>query len=167
MRRVIKEVRIVQSFLSPRGAAALLMALPMALLAAAPAHAVTSDSAMHDARDIAITTGQAIGVFAIRIAAGDMMAIRGVVFGFSGLVALIGLWMLLLRSPREESVIIAMNEEGQEPLILNSPVYRPAQPAPSPATRADGRPERLLEAIAAAKAQYDIAVAERDGPKPA
>ena len=153
-------MRAVPSFLSPRCAAALLTFL----LAAGPAQAVTFDSAMDDARDIAVTTGQAMAVFAQRMAMGDMMAIKGAVFGFSGLVALIGLWMLLLRAPREEAVVIAMNEVDQEPLVLTSPVYKPAQPAPSPAVQADDqRPTRLLEAVAAARAQYEIAVAERQG----
>jgi hypothetical protein len=159
LRRVIKEVRAVQFFLSCRRAAV----LPVILLAAGPAHAVTLDSALDDARDIAVTTGENVAAFFMRITAGDMTAIQGAVFGFCALIGLIGLWLLLLRVPREEAVIIAMDEGEQEPLILNPPSYTPAQPAPSPTARpgAAKRPTRLLEAVAAARAQYEITLAER------
>lgn len=153
-------MRTVQSFLSPRGA----VALVAALFATGPASAITFDSAMDDARDIAVTTGGEIAVFAQRILAGDMMAIKGAAFGLSGFIALIGLWLLLLRAPREEAIVIAVDEEEQEPLILHPPSYTPAQPAPArPASSGEKRPTRLLEAVAAARAQYDIAVAERQG----
>ena len=93
-----------------------------------------------------------------------MMAIKATAFGLSAFIAFIGLWLLLWRVPRDEAVIIAIDESEEEPLILTPPAYTPAQPAPTPSIRGEGRrPIRLLEAVAAARAQYEISVAERHG----
>ncbi|MBO9576987.1 MAG: hypothetical protein J7494_14745 [Sphingobium sp.] len=159
-------MRVVQLFFSWRSLSGWPQRLPVlaaAAFAAVPARAVTLDSAMYDARDIAMTTSEGVAAFAERIVAGDMVAIQGAAFGFSALIAFIGLWLLVLREPRNEGVIIA-TDESEESLILHAVGHAPAQPAPSPIARPETeRPARLLEAVAAARAQYEIAVAERQG----
>lgn len=159
-------MRVVQMFFSwrrPFGGLRRLSLLMSALLFAGPAGATTLEAAMDDARDIAMTTGQSLAVLAGRIADGDIVAIKGAAFGGIGLVAFVGFWLLVLRAPRDEGVIIA-TDESKGPLILHAIGHAPAQPAPMPLARpGTERPTRLLEAVAAARAQYEIATAERQG----
>lgn len=174
MRRVIKEVQPVQMFLSPRAHFGLprraLLLLPV-LLAATPARAASAGSVMDDAQAVAVDTGAAIGAFAQRILAGDMAAVQAAAFGFSALIAFLGLWLLFLRGPRDETVIALPDEAADAPFVSTrkrtfaqpAPIAAPGASAPvsaGPAPSAD-RPARLLDAVAAAKAQFEIGVAER------
>ncbi len=129
-----------------------------ALLAGGPARAasaVTVDSVVAGAGRTAREAGTAASAYGQwlasdaaaygqRLLAGDMAAIKIATFAFSGLIALVGLW-LLVRGPRVRRLALVHRERQAEPGETG-----PAE-----------RPVRLLEAIAAAKAQMAISAAER------
>jgi hypothetical protein len=93
----------------------------------------------------------AIAVYAKAMAAGDMPHIRATSFVLSGLVGLIGLWLLAVR-PR---IQFAEFDEAADERYAAEPAVEA-----SVESEAD-RPTRLLEAIAAAKAQMSISEAEK------
>lgn len=118
------------------------------LLAAAPAQARDARGVLAEAEAYVGHAGQAIAGYAHALAAGDMPAIQSTSFALSGLIAVIGLWLLLVspRRPSDEQDDEAFETEAAE------------------TASADGdadRPTRLLEAIAAAKAQMSISQAEK------
>jgi Na+-transporting methylmalonyl-CoA/oxaloacetate decarboxylase gamma subunit len=118
-------------------------------LAAAPAHAAAMDGFLTEVQGYASEASWAIAVYAKAMAAGDMPHIRATSFVFSGLVGLIGLWLLAVRP---HSQFVAFDEA------------MPEEHAPEPEAEAESeadRPTRLLEAIAAAKAQMSISEAEK------
>lgn len=107
------------------------------------------DGFLTEVQGYASEASWAIAVYAKAMAAGDMPHIRATSFVLSGLVGLIGLWLLAMR-PHIQFVAFdeAMTEED----------------APEPEAEAESeadRPTRLLEAIAAAKAQMSISEAEK------
>jgi hypothetical protein len=120
-------------------------------LAAAPAHAAAMDGFLTEVQGYASEASWAIAVYAKAMAAGDMPHIRATSFVFSGFVGLIGLWLLAVR-PHIQFV-------GFDEAMAEEDAPEPAAEAPVE-TEAD-RPTRLLEAIAAAKAQMSISEAEK------
>jgi len=113
---------------------------------AAPAHAASTQGVLTEVQAYASQAGGASAAFVHAISAGDMASIQKAGFALSGLIALIGLWLLVIR-PR-----VAEHEE----------VWPEAEEVA--AAEAEGeadRPTRLLEAIAAAKAQMSISEAEK------
>jgi len=113
--------------------------------AAAPAGAATLQSVLEDAQAIALDTGASLALFLQRMLAGDMIAIKAAAFGASALIGFAGLWLLVLRGPRDEAIL--------------------ALPPPSPdVPEMRGRRRRsmrLLDAVSVARTQYEIARAER------
>ena len=93
----------------------------------------------------------AVTVYAKAIAAGDMSHIQATSFVLSGIIGLIGLWLLIVR-PRIQAV--QFDEETDD--------KRTAEPEVEMSDDGEAdRPTRLLEAIAAAKAQMSISEAEK------
>lgn len=118
------------------------------LLAAAPAQARDAQGVLTEAEAYVGHAGHALAAHAHALASGDMPAIQLTSFVLSGLVAVIGLWLLLV-SPRRP-----LDDHGEEVLETEA----------AETVSADGdadRPARLLEAIAAAKAQMSISQAEK------
>lgn len=117
-------------------------------LLAAPAHAASAQDVLTEVQAYAGQAGGAIAAFTRAISAGDMASIQKASFTLSGLIALIGLWLLVIR-PR-----LAEHEE----------VWPEAEEVAATEVETESeadRPTRLLEAIAAAKAQMSISEAEK------
>ena len=141
--RPVKEWQAVAMLLSVR---AFVPALA-AILAAGPAQAAKPTTIFEDAQTAAIDAGTGLAAWARQVAHGDMAAIEAGSFVLSGFVALTGLWLLVVR----RSNLLRLG-------------FSPAAPEMSEAEgpRAEGeRPIRLLEAIAAAKAQMAISESEK------
>jgi hypothetical protein len=119
--------------------------------AATPAHAAKMDGLLNEAQGYASEAAWAITVYAKALAAGDMPHIQTTSFVLSGLIGLIGLWLLAVR-PRIRPF---ESDEGTDEGHSAEPIAEP-----SPESDADRSP-RLLEAIAAAKAQMSISEAEK------
>jgi len=125
------------------------MSLPAlaAILAAGPAQAARPTTIFEDMQAGAIEAGTGLVAWAQQVAHGDMAAIETGGFALSGLIALTGLWLLAVR--RTNLLRLGFN---------------PATPEPSEAEASESdieRPVRLLEAIAAAKAQMAISESEK------
>jgi hypothetical protein len=117
---------------------------------AAPAHAAAGGGLLTEVQGYASEATWAIAVYAKALAAGDMPHIQATSLVLSGLTGLIGLWLLAVR-PR---VPLVEYKEVAERYAV--------EPADEPPPESDtDRPTRLLEAIAAAKAQMSISEAEK------
>jgi hypothetical protein len=132
--------------LQPAKAMTLFGAIVVTSAIAAPVRADT----MVDAQRSAGKADQAITAWAQALAAGDMAAIVIACLVLSGLVALLGIWLLVSR-PRP-SMFLLEDRVGEN---LPDPETAEVIAAAAP------RPRRLLEAIAVAKAQMEISEAER------
>ncbi len=139
-------------FSSPRFSRACRRAVPALLLlpAAAPAQAFTFSAVATEAQAAASQTGARIMTVAQGIMAGDMAAIQAVALALSGLIAVIGLW-LLVRRPRAVPFDLEQGEGSED---RDDDGGAPTEPEETPSVR-------LLEAIAAAKAQMSISEAEK------
>ncbi|MBO9671639.1 MAG: hypothetical protein J7485_14110 [Sphingobium sp.] len=113
---------------------------------AVPVHATSTQGVLTEVQAYASQAGDAIAAFVHAISAGDMPSIQKAGFALSGLIALIGLWLLVIR-----------------PRIVEHEEVRPEaeEVAAAEAESEVDRPTRLLEAIAAAKAQMSISEAEK------
>ena len=120
-------------------------------LAATPAQAADATGFLTEVQGYASEALWAIAVYAKAMAAGDMPHIRPISFVLSGIIGLIGLWLLAVRPriPFSEFVGTVNDDDTSEP-AGDVPVDGEAD-----------RPIRLLEAIAAAKAQMSISEAEK------
>lgn len=127
---------------------ALFAAAAAGLLAAAPAHAAGTQGVLTEVQAYLARIGRAISGHVHALAAGDMATIQLTTFALSGFIGLIGLWLLLV-SPR-----IRPDEAEDEVIEI-------VQVETAPAEGETDRPTRLLEAIAAAKAQMSISQAEK------
>ncbi len=116
-------------------------------LSAGPAYAADTQGVMTEVQAYAGQAGSAVVAFVHAVAAGDMASIQKAAFVLSGLIGLIGLWLLVVR-PR-------LIEDEDD--LAEADAIDVAAPAESEADR----PARLLEAIAAAKAQMSISEAEK------
>ena len=125
-----------------------MVAATAGLLAAAPAHAAAAQGVLTEIQAYLGNGGNAIASHVHALAAGNMAAIQPTSFVLSGLVGIIGLWLLLV-GPR-----VRFDEFEDEAVEAESTETAP--------TEGDAdRPIRLLEAIAAAKAQMSISQAEK------
>jgi hypothetical protein len=129
------------------------------MLAFTPANAETRLMTLDEMKAAAGEFGGALMVYANQAAtaaaayaqamtAGDMAMIQATGFAFSGLIGLIGFWLLVVR-PRAGSDVIQLGYDGDA---------APEEVVPDQETE---RPMRLLEAVAAAKAQMAISEAEK------
>jgi hypothetical protein len=127
-----------------------------ASLAATPAYAAETNGFLTEVQGYASEVSWAAAVYAKAMAAGDMPHIQATSFALSGVIGLIGLWLLAVR-PRIRFDEFRFDEFAGE--ANEAPAAEPAGEAPVEGD-AD-RPTRLLEAIAAAKAQMSISEAEK------
>ena len=130
------------------------------LLAVAPACAGSSGVPIHaevilaDAQRMATEWGAAVAAYWRPLMAGEMEAIQMATWLFSGLISLIAL-RLLIRRPYD------LAEAAEPDVPVSSPGPSRAEPVEVEAAAEGDRPRRLLEAIAAAKAQMAISAAEQ------
>jgi hypothetical protein len=133
------------------------------MVVAVPAQALTLEAVAAEAQHIAQDALHRLGSFSERLWSGDMLAIQAAAFGACAIIAVVGLGLLVRTPPVEE-------EATEEAFIEHQRMQ--VQPLAGPSARLEGagdvavqseaeRSVRLLEAVAAAKAQYEIGLAER------
>ncbi len=146
---VAKERRAVQMFSPLR--CIFWFSAATASLAAAPAHAAAMAGILTEVQGYASEAAWAIAVYAKAVTTGDMPHIRATSFMLSGFIGLVGLWLLVAR-PRIQ--LAEFHERADKGYA--------AEPAEAASVESEAdRPTRLLEAIAAAKAQMSISEAEK------
>jgi len=156
-RTVIEERRAVQMFLAIRTPQKIVSRISLAmslLIANGPVRAASRTSVFEDAGHGAVQAGVAIMAYADRIAARDVATIQATAFALSGLIGLVGLWLLVRRTPGGPGHVE----------IIYAGAASADEEAEASATAAEAepdRPARLLEAVAAAKAQIAISEAEK------
>ncbi len=127
---------------------------------AAPAAASSATRGINRAHYVLSNASGAIGAHFRSLLAGDMAAIQLTAFALSGVIALVGFWLLLKPAPwaRTVGAVIALPDQSE------TQAENRATPADAPESTPPP-PGRLLEAIAAAKAQLAISQAEEKSRK--